>query len=64
MEKASQIVLFPFLNFYVTFAFLRGHYPEQVHRVSPALKQYRVNSQLGPSGLSLPWLINISEEII
>lgn len=40
------------------FAFLRGHYPEQVHRV---------NSQLGPkfpAGLSLPWLIQFSKKII
>jgi hypothetical protein len=37
----------------INFAFLRGHYPEQV---------LRVISQLGPGltpGLSLPWLIQI-----
>jgi hypothetical protein len=45
-----QIPILPF-SFSLFSAFLRGHYPEQVHRV---------NSQLrAESGLWLPWPIQI-----
>ena len=46
--QATLFYLFTFLS-----TFLRGHYPEQVHRV---------NSQLqAESGLMLPWPIQISQ---
>jgi hypothetical protein len=55
---ALRLVLFAFLLLPFSFfsAFLRGHYPEQVHRVISQLQ--------AEPGLPLPWPIQIFQTIL